>query len=77
MPVSTNINRLDKNSVITQTEKKSRTTLASGGNTVVEHSPHHPEVKGLSPATATVTGRDVLVNDKTKEFYHTGVWQQN
>jgi len=26
--------------------------LASGGSAVVEHSPHHPKVKGLSPATA-------------------------
>ncbi len=32
--------------------------LASGGGTVVEHSPHHPKGVGLSPVPATGTGRE-------------------
>ncbi len=34
---------------------------ASGGNIVVEHGPPHPNVKGLSPATAAVTEREIIV----------------
>ncbi len=30
---------------------------ASGGSTIVEHSPHHPIVKSLYPATVAGTGR--------------------
>ncbi len=29
-----------------------------GGNTAVEHSPHHPKVKGLSAVDVTVDVRD-------------------
>jgi hypothetical protein len=28
--------------------------------TLVEHSPHHPKVEGLSPATANGTGREEM-----------------
>ncbi len=31
---------------------------ASSGSTVVEHSPNHPKVEGLSPATADSTRRE-------------------
>jgi hypothetical protein len=37
---------------------KSNFKLASGGSTVVEHLPRHPEVKGLSPTTAPGNGRE-------------------
>jgi hypothetical protein len=32
------------------------TDMASGSSTALEHSPHHPIVEGLSPATAVDTG---------------------
>ena len=32
--------------------------LASGSSTVVEQSPHHPKVEGLSSVTTTGTGRE-------------------
>jgi hypothetical protein len=32
--------------------------MASGGGTLVEHLPHHPKVKGLSPAPGTKNGRE-------------------
>ncbi len=33
-------------------------SMASWGSTVVEHSPHHTDVKGLSLVTAAGTGRE-------------------
>jgi len=36
--------------------------LAGGGSAVVEHSPHHPKVKDLSPAIEEVLDREKKVN---------------
>jgi hypothetical protein len=33
------------------------------GSTVVEHSPHHPEVKALSLANAAGTGREIIAKN--------------
>ncbi len=37
--------------------------MASGSSTVVQHSPHHPIVKGLSPTTAVDTGRKKMAKN--------------
>jgi hypothetical protein len=33
-------------------------TLAKGGSTMVEHSPHHPKVKGSSPASTAAEKKE-------------------
>jgi hypothetical protein len=40
-----------------------KNNLVNSGSTVVEHSPHHPKVEGLSPATAADTGRDKMAKN--------------
>ncbi len=46
-------------------------SVASGGNTVVEQSPHHYKVMGLSLAMATGTGREKMTKN-LKETNHIG-----
>jgi hypothetical protein len=43
-----------------------KNNLVNSGSTVVEHSPHHPEVEGLSPATAADTGREEMAKNLKK-----------
>ncbi len=49
------------------TETQGMKKLARGG-TVVEQSPHHPEVKGLSPPTSVNTGREKMVQNRMRKL---------
>jgi hypothetical protein len=50
------------------TETQGMKKLARGGSTVVEQSPHHPEVKGLSPPTSVGTGREKMVEKRLRKL---------
>ncbi len=47
------------------------------GSTVVEQSPHHPRVKGLSPALATSSGKDKVTQKVFMRFLDKNIVKLN
>jgi hypothetical protein len=52
-----------------------KNNLVNSGTTVVKHSPHHPKVEGLSPATAAHAGREEMVKNLKTTTWSTVVAQ--